>query len=117
MASAGEPVPHSHHMSVQHLTLQEWKQQGATTVRHFPGVVNPSGTLARPLGWLLLGTPTTWQGAIIALFLLQLDPCVFALDCICCICTLFALFLLSSARAGEDGGTHLLFSVLGSVCL
>ena len=43
----------SHHVDIQFFAIQDWKSQGHILMVHIPGIINPSGDLTKPLGWVL----------------------------------------------------------------
>ena len=47
------PTPRARHVDIQHFTIQEWQKRGLVTLRHIPGILNPSDAATKPLGWVL----------------------------------------------------------------
>ena len=47
------PMTRSHHIDIQHFTIQEWHMAGDIELHHIPGVINVSDATMKPLGWML----------------------------------------------------------------
>jgi hypothetical protein len=51
--NAGKPTERSRHIDIQHFAIQDWRQQGALTMKAIHGILNPSDDLTKALGWIL----------------------------------------------------------------
>jgi hypothetical protein len=49
MINAGKPTERSRHIDIQHFVIQDWRQQGALTMKAIPGILNPSDDLTKAL--------------------------------------------------------------------
>jgi len=47
------PTERSRHIDIQHFVIQDWKDSGDIVKQFIHGVINPSGDLTKPLGWVL----------------------------------------------------------------
>ena len=50
MINANEPTGRSGHIDMRFFAIQGWKDDGHTTMKHTPGVINPADDLTKPLG-------------------------------------------------------------------
>ena len=53
MVNEDRPTPRARHIDIQHFAIQEWRKRGIVTLRHIPGIINPSDAATKPLGWVL----------------------------------------------------------------
>ena len=53
MVNASRPTPRARHIDIQHFAIQEWKENGDIILEHIAGIINPSDSLTKPLGWIL----------------------------------------------------------------
>jgi len=57
MINARILTKHSRHIDIQHFAIQDWMESGAIVMEFISGVINPSGDLTKPLGWVLHNRP------------------------------------------------------------
>ena len=53
MVNEDRPTPRAQHIDIQHFAIQEWRKRNIVTLRHIPGIINPSAAATKPLGWVL----------------------------------------------------------------
>ena len=53
MVNAGKPTERSRHIDIQYFAIQQWREADEISMEHIPGVLNPSDSLTKALGWVL----------------------------------------------------------------
>jgi KUP system potassium uptake protein len=53
MINENKPTSRSRHIDIQHFAIQEWQDRGIITMKHIPGILNPSDAQTKALGWTL----------------------------------------------------------------
>ena len=51
--NGNKPTGRSRHIDIQFFAIQDWKDAGIITMKHIPGIINPTDDLTKPLGYLL----------------------------------------------------------------
>ena len=47
------PTPRSRHVEIRYFGLQHWRLLEEIIMKHIPGIINPSDSLTKALGWVL----------------------------------------------------------------
>ena len=53
IVNARKPTKRTRHLECPYFRIQDWKDQGYIIMKHIPGVINPSDSLGKPIGWVL----------------------------------------------------------------
>ena len=53
IVNSSVPTERARHVYIQYFAIQDWKEWGCIELIHIPGILNPSDTLTKPLGWVL----------------------------------------------------------------
>ena len=53
IVNSSVPTERARHIYIQYFAIQDWKEWGCIKLIHIPGILNPSDTLTKPLGWVL----------------------------------------------------------------
>ena len=47
------PTSRTRHCEIRFFAIQGWKEEGSIDMKHIPGILNPSDSLTKLLGWVL----------------------------------------------------------------
>ncbi len=53
MVNADRPTERSRHIDIQYFAIQDWKKSGQIILTKIKGIINPSDSLTKGLGWVL----------------------------------------------------------------
>ena len=53
MVHADRPTERSRHIDIQYFAIQDWKKSGQIILTPIKGIINPSDSLTKGLGWVL----------------------------------------------------------------
>ena len=53
IVNSSVPTERAWHIYIQYFAIQDWEEWGCIKLIHIPGILNPSNSLTKPLGWVL----------------------------------------------------------------